>query len=311
MGRKHTVFIGALVILLGIFSYAVVQAQNDRLTLSISPPLFELSANPGDTVTNTIKVSNLSDEPQTVLVDRRNFTALGEEGGVDLTEDDTSYSLASWVEVDAGQTTIPARGSQEFDFTVSVPANAEPGGHFGSLVFKTDPTPLEEGQAGASVGQEIGSLLLVRVAGDIREQLDVASFESEFGFYDNGPVTLETRIENSGNVHVKPRGTITINDMLGNEVASVALDERNVLPDSIRKIDTAWEDSGLRFGRYTANLSLVYGGDNAIVISSTNFVMFPIRQALVGVAIIGVLVYVGYRYRDRFREAFRVLAGKN
>lgn len=285
-------------------------AQSSSTTISISPPVFELSANPGEQITNSIRVSNLSDDAQTIFVDKRNFTALGEEGAVDLTEDDTPYSLASWIAVDRDGVTIPAQESEVFDFTISVPANAEPGGHFGSIVFKTEPGELPEGEAGAAVGQEVGALLLVRIAGDIDEQAGVASFDVAGGLHEKGPITFETRIENTGNVHVKPRGMITINNMFGREVATVPLDERNVLPDAIRKVDTVWDDSSLRFGRYTADLSMVYGADGSLVKASTSVFIVPYKLLLGSAAVLGLAGYVTYRYKDRFREAFKALAGK-
>jgi hypothetical protein len=315
MKRKLAVAAVAIVAVFGVFAlaYTQVSAQNpspNAITISISPPVFELSANPGERIRNNIRVTNLSETPQEIFVDKRNFTALGEEGGVDLTEDDTSYSLSKWIGVNKERVTIPAKKAETFQFTISVPANAEPGGHFGSLVFKTQAKELPEGQAGASVGQEVGALLLVKVAGDIHEQVGVASFGAQSGLYDRGPVTFETRTENTGNVHLKPRGTITITNMFGGEVATLQLDERNVLPDAIRKVDTEWNDSSLRFGRYTATLSLVYGSEGTIVNSSTSFFIIPYKLISIILVVAGALAFIGYRYRERFLEAYRVLAGK-
>jgi hypothetical protein len=314
MSRKLAVFAVALVAVLGIFALAYTQvfAQSNpnAITISISPPVFELSANPGEKIKNEIRVTNLSDKSLEIFVDKRNFTALGEEGGVDLTEDDTSYSLASWVSVDKSKVVIPANKSEVFKFTISVPANAEPGGHFGSLVFKTQ-AKTNEGNTGAAVGQEVGALLLVKIAGDIREEVSVASFETQKGLYEKGPVTFDTRAENTGNVHLKPRGTITITNIFGGEVATIQLDERNVLPGAIRKVETEWNDSSLRFGRYNATLSLVYGAEGTIVNSSTSFFIFPYKLVLAVLVVLGGLAYVGYRYKDRFREAYKVLSGKD
>jgi hypothetical protein len=309
MKRKFT-FIASTILALGVSFLLgpVIFAQS--VSLSISPPVFELSANPGESIKNSIRVTNLGDTPQQVFVDRRNFTALGEEGGVGLTEEETSFSLATWISVDKEEVVIPAKESATFEFTVAVPANAEPGGHFGSLVFKTKPGELKEGQAGSSVGQEVGALLLVKIAGDIKEDASIASFRAVKGFYEKGPITFETRTENKGNVHIKPRGTITITNMFGREVGKVQLDERNVLPGAIRKVETVWDDSGLRFGRYTATLSLVYGADGTIATASTSIFIFPYKLVSVVLVVLGATSFVGYRYRDRFREAYRALAGK-
>lgn len=311
MNRKFAVVAVAVVSLIGVALAAQsAMAQSSSVTISISPPVFEMSANPGESIKNNIRVTNLSDQPQTIFVDKRNFTALGEEGGVDLTEDNTSHSLASWIAVNKEQATIPAKKSEVFEFVINTPVNAEPGGHFGSLVFKTEPQPLKEGQSGSSVGQEVGALLLVKIAGDIKEQAEVASFKSQSGFYEAGPVTFETRVKNAGNVHLKPRGTITIHNMFGVEVAKVQIDERNVLPDAIRSVQTTWDAPGFRLGMYTAKVSLVYGDASTLLTASSSFFLFPYKLILAILVVIAVIAFVGYRYRDRFQAAFKALSGK-
>lgn len=315
MRRNPKILIASLLLtVLSVLTVSNISAQNgdNEITLSVSPPVFELSANPGESINNKIRVTNLSDSPKVIFVDKRNFTALGEEGGVDLTEEgeeDSSYSLASWISVNQESATIPSRGSVVFDFTIAVPANAEPGGHFGSLIFKTEPNPVE-GQSGAAIGQEIGSLLLVKVAGDIKEEASVASFKASKNVYESGTPTLVTRVKNTGNVHFKPRGKITINNMFGREVATLQLEERNVLPSAIRRLETEWEDSGFRLGRYNANLSMVYGADDTILNASTGFYILPYKPILAVLAVLILVGFIGYRFRDRFREAYKALAGK-
>lgn len=313
MKLKTIVLAVAAFAAIGMFSLTLsrVFAQDpSQITISISPPVFELSANPGEQIKNSIRVTNLSNETQEIFVDKRNFTALGEEGGVDLTEEDTSYSLASWVSTDKENAVIAAKESTDFKFTVDVPGNVEPGGHFGSIVFKTKAKNLKEGQSGTAIGQEVGALLLVKIAGDIKEQARIASFKTQNGVYEKGPVIFETRTRNAGNVHLKPRGTITVHNMFGAEVAKIRVDERNVLPDAIRAVQTEWGAGGFQLGRYTANLSMVYGDEGTIITSSTSFFLFPYKMIIPLLAVIGALVFAGIRYRKRFRAAFKALAGK-
>ena len=82
--------------------------------IALSPPTFELAANPGDILQNTIRVENLNEVPIQVSVERQNFTALGEEGSVGLTEEETAFSLASWIVVTPEEAVIPAKGNFTF-----------------------------------------------------------------------------------------------------------------------------------------------------------------------------------------------------
>ena len=310
INRKFTWAISGILVLLIATLSPILHAQSN-ITLTVSPPLFELSANPGDVLTNSIRLENPTDQDLKVSIDLRNFTALGEEGGVNLTPEETSYSLASWISIEPRETIVPARQTQTYNYRVDVPANAEPGGHFGSIVFKTVPEPnVPRDQSGPRVQQEIGALLLVKVSGAIIEEAAIASFGATKQYWENPPVTLETRIQNHGNVHFKPRGTITITNLFGQEIDKLALEERNVLPNSIRKLTNEWKPEGFRFGRYTASLSVVYGDDDNIITSTTTFWVAPWKPvAVVGGAILLVAFFTIHN-RQRLGAALRVLRGK-
>lgn len=282
-----------------------VSYAQSSTSLVISPPTFEINANPGDSIENTVKISNRSDRPLDIVTDKRNFTALGEEGAVGLTDEETSFSLASWIRILPTSTTIEANSTKVFTFVIDVPANAEPGGHFGSIVFQTG-GEVEPDFTGAAVAQEIGGLLLVRVAGDVDEQAKILSFGPNKSFYEYGPVDFEIRVENEGNVHVKPTGVITISNMFGQKVASFDIDPKNVLPGAVRKIPATWDTKYL-FGRYTATTVLTYGTEGSVITETTTFSGLPYKLvggALLGVVIVLLLLIKG---RKRFGKAFKVL----
>ncbi|HSH18297.1 MAG TPA: DUF916 domain-containing protein [Candidatus Saccharimonadales bacterium] len=309
--RLFTVALALLLAALTVFPAFSAHAQDNRAGLAISPPSYELSANPGDTITNTIRVDNLIDQAQEVTVSPRNFTALGEEGQVNLTEEDSTYSLAKWITIAPAKGSVAPKESQEFTYTIKVPANAEPGGRFGSIVFKTTARPLQ-GQSGVAVGQEIGSLLFLKIAGNVQEKSSVADFKAARAINEYKPVPFEVRVKNEGNVHLRPKGTVTITNIFGKKVATVPLESRNVLPDAVRKMTAEWKDGGrLIFGRYTATVSVVYGSDNQIATASTTFWGFPYTIMLV---ILGALILLGglaFKARVRLKLALRALSGKS
>jgi hypothetical protein len=253
----------------------------------------------------------LTDQAMDISVVARNFTALGEEGQVNLTEEDSTFSLAKWITISPASSRIGARESGSFEYTIAVPANAEPGGRFGSIVFKTAAKPVE-GQTGVSIGQEIGSLVFLKIAGSVSEKIAISSFKPLHAINEYKPVALDLRIKNNGNVHIRPTGTVTITNMWGKKVATVPIDSRNILPDAVRKIEAEWKEHGrFIFGRYTATASVVYGSDNQIITASTTFWGLPYTIMLV---VLGVLILLGsflYRGRKRIRLAMRALRGKS
>ncbi len=283
--------------------------DTSKVGLAVSPPTFEMAANPGDVLKNKIRVDNVTDDVLSVSIDRRNFTAAGEEGQAELTDEDTPYSLAKWISVSPTSVDIPAKSSQSFDFTISVPNSAEPGGHFGSVVFKTKARPLS-GQTGVKIGQEVGSLIFLRVAGDIKQGAAIETFKPEKSFYEYGPASFETRVSNSGSVHFKPEGTITIANMFGQKVATLAIDGHNVLPGAIRKFTTDWKTKYL-FGKYSATVSIKYGDDGRLLTATTTFVALPYK--LVGIVLIVVILLLFFfiRRRKRIAKSFKILFGRD
>lgn len=302
------ILVGATAMLAAaLFFVPRVVGQTPEITLSVSPQTFDITANPGDSISNSFRIVNGTDKEVKLVVKAKNFNVSGEEGGVELTEETTNWSVADWITVDPTETTIPARGNTFFDFTINVPDGAEPGSHFGAIVVRSDAEPLND--TGPSVAQEIGPLVLVSVSGDITEAAEIDSFGSTRAFWFSSPVELVTRLNNTGNVHFKPTGTITIKNMFGSEVTTINLTEQNVLPDSIRQLLNEWDPGITSFGRYTADLSLVYGDDDTILVASTSFFVFPLITTLV---VVGGLVFLvsAIRGRSRLAKAFKALAGR-
>jgi hypothetical protein len=302
----------ALAVTVSMLASSFIVAQsNEDVTLSISPQIIELSANPGDpAIVNVIRLTNGSDLPIEIETIPKNILPTGEEGAVDLTEDGTSYSLAEWITVSPSVLTMSPRSTEDFTITINVPPNAEPGGKFGTVVFKTIP-PEAEGANAASVSQEIAPVILANVAGDVIEEANIASFGATKSFWSNeDTISFDSRVENTGSVYFRPKGTITIKNMFGSEVTTIPLEEKNVLPESIRRISADWNDTGFAVGRYTADLSLVYGESDTILVSSTSFTVFPYQTLLPVILIGGLVLIVLVKFRSRVSAAVKVLSGK-
>src|SRR3954464_1159092 len=114
-------------------------AQQTGEGLRITPVSFDLAIDKGLTSTGTIHLYNNTGRTQEINVGLQNFTAQGEQGEVTLTNEDSQYALAKWMRVTPTHVTVPSGEIQDFTYTINVPSGAEPGGHFGSIVFSTVP----------------------------------------------------------------------------------------------------------------------------------------------------------------------------
>ncbi len=307
--RNNLVRIISLVFLLVVgLNIPFGQAQelsDDTRSITISPLTYELSANPGEQISNKIKVINTSPQPIFVTMEVEDFTAVGEGGGVVVQEQDNqTFSLASWVALSETQFTLAPAEQKIIDFTVSVPADGEPGGHYGSILAVVSPPDVLAG-GGSGVAQKVGSLLLLSVAGEVKENLIVKEFSAPV-FFEKPPIDFILRFENKGTVHVRPRGFVSITNMFGKKEVDIPFPQKNVLPASIRKVDVRWDPS-LAIGKYTATLVANYGTENTPLVSSFVFWVFPWKLALLVFVGLVIVITLLIKSRRRLRLALRIL----
>lgn len=279
-----------ILFLLPIVIAATIQAQQPSRAITITPPRFELYANPGDQVSEIIRVRNDSASPTSFKVLIEDFTSVGEEGQVALQEDNSthSFSLAQWITPETTDITLQPGEERPFTFTVSVPKNAEPGGHYASVLFQAAGGDV---QGGASVTQRVGALILLRVSGNVVENASIESFTAPT-YAQKTPLNITLRVKNAGNTHIRPRGTIVITDIFGKKVDELPLNGQNVLPGVVRKMDTEWNKPNV-LGYYTATLVATYGEQNLPMTAATKFLVVNTTAAiLIGVGVIAAILFI-------------------
>jgi hypothetical protein len=295
-------------------SFGVASAQQSGQGLEISPPLLDLKAKPGETLRTSIRLRNVTTGPVDAKAQYDDFVAGGEEGVPKLLEEGgekSPYSIKDWL---ASVPTITlAPGEQKaVDLEIEVPDNASPGGHYGVVRFTAAAPNTDE--SAVSLSASVGTLVLVTVAGDIKEQANIEELSAykngkPTSTFEYGPVDIVTRIKNTGNVHVRPGGTVRITSMFGKEVASYNLNESrgSVLPGSIRKFENKLDKKNL-FGRYTIQADIAYGEDQKIISQTSTFWVVPYK--LVGLGLLALLGLV-FLLRGYNKFILRKAAKKN
>jgi len=306
--NRFSVLAGIALALVIMVSLPVIRAHaaiDASSSLAIIPPRFELFGNPGDTVVDKLQVENQSGVSQNYSIDIQDFSAQGDEGGVNLidpTTDKSSYQLAKWVTVEPSRFTVAANSESVLNIVIKIPTKAEPGGHYASVLVRKDTA---ESPGGAAVDTRIGSLILLRVSGAVTESASIDYFKAQDSFAQYGPVTLDLRTMNKGNVHVNPTGTIVVTNMFGSKVAELPLTSSNVLPGSARVVHTIFDQKNL-IGKYTATLVATYGqntdatGNLSKITATTTFYVFPLYLLWILLAVIvAILLLITQRKKVR------------
>lgn len=298
--------LAALLVVVGFSPIVMAENQNAGQALEISPPLVNLSAEPGETVKAQISIRDVSDSPLVVRGEVNDFVASGENGNpkVLIEEDqDNPYSMKSWFEP-LSVMTLKSKQVQNLAITINVPTSAAPGGYYSVIRFTASPPDLDT--SGVSLSASLGALIFMRVKGDAVEKMSIAEFavskDGQTGnFFESTPLTFIARLKNEGTVHEQPVGQATVKDMFGNTIGAVNfnLEARNVLPGSIRRFETQLDKSVIGdkflFGRYTADLKFTYGTDKQVVTANLAFWVIPWKLIL-GIIIILVGSFFAIRY---------------
>lgn len=262
--------------------------------IRISPALIEETLDPGVTEEYRIEVENLNSVDQTYYIFTRNIRGVQEGGAPIFAEDElerTGYELADWITLPTNQITVPAGGREVINITMDVPAGASPGSHFGGVFISADAPEIE--RSGAAVGYQVANIISIRVSGDAVEQASIRQFSTGKFLYGAQDIDFNVRIENTGNVLVRPMGPVHINNSLGKRVGEVIFNESRagVFPADTREFELQWIGDSVGFGRYEAVLSAGYGDEGAkkTISSTVTFWVLPIN--IIGPAL-GILAFI-------------------
>ena len=286
----------------------VASAQNmpgSGNAMQVSPVRSDLTINPGETRQLTVSIQNLTktnSEYQAIIND---FVAGNGEDGqpaliLDADKYAPSHSLKRYiakipnVSVDAGQT-------KDVKVTITVPKDAAGGGYFGAVRFApasgTDPTK------NVTLSASVGSLILVKVPGDIVENVKLETFDVRSGkeatggssfFTSNKDLYAVSRFKNTGNVHEQPFGKVVLKK--GTKVLETIeinnADPRgNVLPDSVRRFNSKLTKVGM-WGSYTVEGNFGYGSSGQLVSGKTSFFVLPLLFIVLGLLLVGLVLFV-------------------
>lgn len=292
----------------GVLLPGVAGAQPNNLAVSgeleVSPFLIELTVEKGQSTQAQIAVTNRSERSLEIMIEARDFLPgqRGEPLFVPDTElNDPTFSLASWITVPAQSIVLQANETRTVNFLINPVVNAEQGTHYGAILFSYFGA---SNISGVGVNHSVGTILLLSY-GQARSQGESGLSSSSKFVLTNRRIDFESYFNNTGNVHVKPKGEIYITDMWGRLVASplVNRDAANVLPKSDRTFITSWFPSTLAFGRYKAESVIYYGREKLEVRDLETIWIFPwyllLLLAIATASVIWFFMYGRIWYRKR------------
>jgi hypothetical protein len=279
----------------------VALAQELKRTITVVYPALVHTLNPGDRAEGITRIINQSEVPLTFKVSIQDYVVLDTIGTPTFLPPkalSNKYSAAAWISIVPEAFTLQPGDKQTINYYIQVPQDARPGGHYAAIVY----TPvIDKGVAGSgsTVNSQIGSLFYVTINGPIKEQVLISKFLAN-PFQEYGPVDVLTQLKNLGDLHLAPKGTVTVTGLFFNQTQS--LPTHNIFPEAARDFSNTFGQT-LMVGRYKATLMASYGiSNNLPLVATVYFWVFPWRITLViifaAIALILSALYLKKRRKD-------------
>ena len=285
-------------------------AQTFGAGIQILPSIIEERVDPGQWLTKSITITNLSDESLTYKIVKRDIGGIA-SNGTPLFKDErekTGLELSSWITTAVESVFLRPRQSKKINFSIYVPRQASPGSHVASLLFASTPDRPET--SGAAVAYQVGTIIHLRISGVIFEEAEIMEFHANHFIYSRPKVEFTAKVANLGNVIIRPRGPIEITNMFGRKIDTVVINDSAaaVLPKTERSFSASWESNSLAFGRYQAIASLAFGEDDIQTMSRATFfwilplhVIIPVFAGLI-ILILIVLFLIKLHIKKKLHE---------
>jgi hypothetical protein len=223
--RKNLLLLGGILILACCFS-STSEAQVPKNKGLLLSPLREYArVDAGTQKEYKFRVSNLTEQPMEIAFHVQNFSVT-----------DYAYDYAfkppenEWVKLSETATTLQPAQQKDIHYTVAVPSDAAPGGHYYTLFAS-------QSKNKGSVEQQIqvGSLVYLTVNGTAQQSSNIKRIDAP-SFTTSRHITIAQDIQNTGNVHFFVQ---TYNKLSGAFGLKKRTDSSHILmPQTIRRIDT-------------------------------------------------------------------------
>ena len=222
----------------------------------VTPPRFEFLLAPGQSQTYQVTVINIdsvnSVRLQAMMMDwsmkTSGQTAYFKPGTLDR-------SCSSWIDVNPADFVVGPQATQDIRFTVKVPDSTF-GSYHSMIFFESQPDTAPQAAIGVVMKAKVGTAIYVTIPGTEVRQAEFIGFSYQRKGYLNHEFKLQ--VKNTGNVHLRPKGTLTIKNGGGATMATLPLNDEVILPQSQRDLLVPLNQE-LAPGRYTAVINLDCG----------------------------------------------------
>lgn len=247
--KKRKLILIVLALFCGLFGGGLkclnASAEEVKVSLTVSPQHESIVLNPGETFHGTIKVSNASTSTRSTDYEvsvgsfsrTKGSNSLDDYGDINYIDRSTYNMIMDWITIEEPNGSVEPNETVVVPYTIEVPKDVPAGGQYASFIVKDATKLVSEGE-GVAVDNvlQVLSILYAEVTGDTRQEGEITT-NSMPSFLLNGPLTAESMVRNSGNVHTRAEYTFQVWPLFSDE--EVCTNEEDpetsmILPDTER-----------------------------------------------------------------------------
>jgi len=244
-------------------------AEAKGMSIFVSPPIFELELKPGENYKDEIYLLNKSELALPMEARVVNFSTSGEVGSMDfnLGEEDISINPRKWIKIEKPNFILEPNQSEKIKFEINLPENAEPGGHYATILFEPKLPSFYFEEKDLKTIPQVGVLFLISIKAEgltrPEEPLTIVEFnipqylhlkklenflasfagiftevqaaeKETFSIIETSHLSFTLRIQNNDIYHTKPKGNLLILTENGKIAGETEVKEITILPGKIR-----------------------------------------------------------------------------
>lgn len=260
-------------------------------SITVSPASTKLQLDTGATHTDELTVLNDGTVAYDFILYARPYSVKGEGYDPDFTGTPPNADAYRWVQFQEASVRIEPGQTIKVPYSLTIPKDAAPGGHYGVIFAETQPTAAD----GTSVSRKkrVGSLLYVTVNGTYTTGGQLLSSDIAWLQF-RAPLAAAVTVENSGNADFDAKIQYKVSDLFGRTKYDTTK-QYVILPKTIRKVTIDWPTAPW-FGLFNVSATTSYLDKTS---TTQSLVLVAPRWLLIAfvVVLVGGGVYAGLRRR--------------
>ena len=215
---------------------------------------FEEFVEPGSSHEFSLALKNAGTAPLGLLVYPADTYSMTNGGmGVNF-QDQERTEPTSWLDFPEGPVELAAGEELLQRFTVTVPEDTLPGQYVTAIGVETADSYAVGDEDGAfrQIIRKVVAVVII-VPGEAQPAFSLG--EPEVAIFQQNQTVLRVPVENTGNIRVRPAGTVTLQDAEGNEIASGDISMGSVYMGHTASVEI-WLPNAVPVGDYTVSVDL-------------------------------------------------------